>query len=344
MHSDRRDRLPGGGGPAPAGRKPGSRCARKTMTPRSGRKAARIKPPSWVKLQAKADAIVQFRPDDAFTRDMLKGALLVGRDRANPIRGNLLAAAMRELTTYLLHDMAPDGKVMACQWYVREPDTRGPTRRQRATYIVQGGLADAFVSDGLGLDPAAMSKPITKAMDALNKLTHMQPNTVLDDAPGVQSLAGDTMDRLLALFQDARDCRAAVERELGRHVDEAVMDRLLLKAVDELDMLSTHTRVDDFDRDYIRVVGLDDSIITFEVSGTVGVELQYGSGSDVRDDIGSVTSALLGFCAPGDGLFITELAPDTRWSGTGMGEAAKAWFAARTLPAMKPDTAPATGG
>lgn len=50
---------------------------------------------------------------------------------------------------------------------------------------------------------------------------------------------------------------------------------------------------------------------------------------DVGQDVGSLTSALLSLCAPGDGLFVTELAPETRWSGTGMGEDAKAWFAAR---------------
>lgn len=50
---------------------------------------------------------------------------------------------------------------------------------------------------------------------------------------------------------------------------------------------------------------------------------------DVREDLGVLTSTLLGMCADGDGLFITELAPETRWSGTGMGEDAKAWFTAR---------------
>lgn len=66
---------------------------------------------------------------------------------------------------------------------------------------------------------------------------------------------------------------------------------------------------------------------------------------DVRDDVGSLTSALLAFCAPGDGLFITELAPETRWSGTGMGEDAKAWFAARTVGTGQPaEAVPAKPG
>lgn len=50
---------------------------------------------------------------------------------------------------------------------------------------------------------------------------------------------------------------------------------------------------------------------------------------DVREDLGGVTEALLRHCAPGDRLFVTELAPETRWSGTGLREDVKAWILAR---------------
>ena len=50
---------------------------------------------------------------------------------------------------------------------------------------------------------------------------------------------------------------------------------------------------------------------------------------DVREDINDVVRSLLQHCAPGDRLFITELAPETRWSGTGLREEVKAWLLAR---------------
>lgn len=53
---------------------------------------------------------------------------------------------------------------------------------------------------------------------------------------------------------------------------------------------------------------------------------------DVGESVGTLTQRLLGLCAPGDGLFVTELAPETRWSGTGLGDPAKAWFLARMRP------------
>ena len=53
---------------------------------------------------------------------------------------------------------------------------------------------------------------------------------------------------------------------------------------------------------------------------------------DLRDDLQHVTRALLSLMAPGDGLFVTELAPETRWTGTGMSDAAKTWIRARSTP------------
>lgn len=50
---------------------------------------------------------------------------------------------------------------------------------------------------------------------------------------------------------------------------------------------------------------------------------------DVSDDLNTVTAALLARLAPGDRLFVTELAPETRWSGTGLKDEVKAWFRAR---------------
>lgn len=57
---------------------------------------------------------------------------------------------------------------------------------------------------------------------------------------------------------------------------------------------------------------------------------------DVREDVNAVTTALLRHCARGDRLFVTELAPETRWTGTALGDDAKAWIAARSIPEASP--------
>ena len=57
---------------------------------------------------------------------------------------------------------------------------------------------------------------------------------------------------------------------------------------------------------------------------------------DVRQDLKSVFKALQSHMAPRDGLWITELAPETRWMGFGLGAEVKAWIAARSVPASTP--------
>ena len=63
---------------------------------------------------------------------------------------------------------------------------------------------------------------------------------------------------------------------------------------------------------------------------------------DLRDDLKHATRALLSLMAPGDGLFVTELAPETRWTGTGMSEDAKAWIKARSTPSPPKSGPPET--
>lgn len=64
---------------------------------------------------------------------------------------------------------------------------------------------------------------------------------------------------------------------------------------------------------------------------------------DVREDVATVTDVLLSYCAAGDRLFVTELTPQTPWTGTGIGDEAKAWLASRmTRVEAKTPTFPTT--
>lgn len=61
---------------------------------------------------------------------------------------------------------------------------------------------------------------------------------------------------------------------------------MILDTIQELDELSTHTRIDGHWIDEIEVRRLDAREIEYCVTGEVEVELQYGSNSDVASDIG----------------------------------------------------------
>lgn len=247
------------------------------------------KVPDWSEIRAKGELLSAERPDDAFMRTVLEGAFLVG-ESDNPIRGNLCAAAIRELTGHVLHSMAPDRRVTACSWYELVKDTKGPTRMQRVTYIVQGALPADFVENVLKLDVSKTARPLLNSIDSLNRSTHVRENTILDDDENIRVLVDDSLDGLLDIYEAARACREEVHRSLRAEVFDAVLDTLLSETLQELDELSTHTSVDGHEVNEYTITVVDDEFIELAVDGTVYVELQYGSRSDIRNDMGAILS------------------------------------------------------
>lgn len=243
--------------------------------------AAAVPTPSWAMLRKKADELESKRPNDSFLRTVLRGALMVGESN-NPIRGNLCASALREVVGHLLHALAPDEKVVRCGWYKPDPKTNGPTRKQRTTYIVQGGLPTAFVTDTLHLDVNDVGRPLTKAMDRLHGSTHVRENTVLTDDEKIRGLVDSSLNSLLDLLDAAASCQREVHSKMEHQVNEAVFDKFISDTIQELDELSNHTRFEAHAVDDIKVVDVDSDLITYQVTGTVYVQLIYGSSSDFR--------------------------------------------------------------
>lgn len=243
--------------------------------------------PSWEALQKTASTLRNKRPDDEFIAKVLEGAFDVGSGK-NPIRGNLCAAALRELVGHILHAMAPDEKVIKCLWYTKQPDTNGPTRRQRATFIMQGGLSFEYVAKKLHLDHEQTCKPLLEAMNELNRSTHVREDTILDEDDKIRQLIHGVLGGIQDLFDAAEDCRGHVYRRLEREIDDAVFDKFLGETIQELDELSTHTMFEGHETHEVEVVQIDEEFIKFAVSGLVYVELQYGSNSDLRKGEGAV--------------------------------------------------------
>ncbi len=227
--------------------------------------------------------------EDTFMKAVLEGAFQVGESN-NSIRGNLCAAALREAVGHVLHTLAPDDKLSNCIWYKKEPNTNGPTRQQRATYILQGGLSIEFVRETLELDHKTVCSPLIEAMGKLNRATHVRKETILDDDKEIRAMVDHTFNGLLELFKAARKCQQEVHQQLANEIHDAVLDAFLSETLQELDELSTHTTFDEHVLDDVDVTCIDDKFIHFAAKGTVYIQLQYGSNSDVRNDMGALMS------------------------------------------------------
>ncbi len=245
---------------------------------------------SWTEIDDARRAVLSAMPSDKFLKTILKGVMRAARDKKNPIRGNLVASGLRELVTHVLHTLAPDDEVRRCVWFVQAKDTKTVTRVQRARYIVQAGLPDAFVKDKLKREAAKLAKPLLKAMDGLHKATHVRADTVVHQGSEVREMLYDVLVEISALLEDTEAARERINDAVAGALHNAVFESMILDTIQELDELSTHTRVEHHRMETIKVKRLDAEHIDFVVTGEVKVKLQYGSDSDVANDIGMCSS------------------------------------------------------
>ena len=226
-------------------------------------------------------------PDDRFLKKLIKGVMRLARDKKNPIRGNLVASGLREVIGHILHSLAPDDAVRDCVWFVQAKDTKTVTRRQKAHYIVHAGLPEDFVKDALKLEMTDFTKPLLDAFEALNKSTHVRSETIVRKGSMVRQMIHEVFESLLDLLHAAAAGREEIVRATASVMHNAVFENLISDTIQELDELSTHTTVDGHYIDTVEVRSLTATKIEYAISGQVEVELQYGSNSDVRNDIGS---------------------------------------------------------
>lgn len=219
------------------------------------------------------EILEQLLPDD-FAKRLIEGGRQV-LDGANPLRAHFFAAALREAVGHMLHEMAPDKELANASWFKLEED--GPTRKQRATFAIQGGLSDALVEE-LGIDASEMHQRMTAAMRELSKRTHVRPGTLLESAPEIDSFANEVVDAVIEFFETIRDLRSAIAETVVHTASAPAFGAFLQESNDMIDLLSFHSIVEQADVEEIRVLRIGAREIIYEAEGTVHVELNYGSG------------------------------------------------------------------
>lgn len=226
-------------------------------------------------------------PLDEFSKLVVQGAMRVVSDTENPIRLNLFAAAIRELFGHTLHRLAADDEVMACTWFELEKEQTKPTRRQRAKYATQGGLSDAFIREA-GVDVEHLHDAAIEAVNNLSKYTHVREGVIVQDDTEINVFVHDTFSALIGLFNSFDECRSTIEEAVFEQVNDESVSALLSETIQSLDEIAAHHCIDEIYLEDIKIVSIDAHTIHFEVRGTVSVQLQWGSNSDVRRGDGAL--------------------------------------------------------
>lgn len=210
-------------------------------------------------------------------------------DTENPLRLNNFAYAMRELTRHILKRLAPDDYVLKCPWYKNETQKEnGITRKQRAYYAVQGGLADSYINDTLGIDVKAIHKNLNDAINNLSKYTHIEPKSFNLPNEKVDTFVTETTEAVFNFFVLIDDCREMIISNLWKQIQDSTIEEILRETIQEIDELCSHYFIDEVYTDSIRIHEINYKNVIFHASGIIGSEMQWGSNSDLRRDIGHV--------------------------------------------------------
>lgn len=234
--------------------------------------------------------------ESVFELRLYKAALRNLDDKENNLRFNNFAYAMRELSRHFLKRLAPDHEVTQCSWYKNVTGSLGKiARSERAVYAVQGGLSAEYVRDTLHVDVQVMNKRLKDTIDELSKYTHIEESVFDLSSSDVDSLVAETTEAFAVFFETIKRRREEIVVELQEAIDDAAVQEVVTNAIPGLDELSTHQFIDEVYIGEVEVLKITPHAIYFHAAGTLGVELQYGSGSDFRNGDGTTFDISLPF-------------------------------------------------
>lgn len=224
-----------------------------------------------------------------FTKELFKASLIQTKYNDNPIRYNSFAFSFRELVRHIFYNLAPDEEVKNCDWYVEDKNVlNGITRGQRIGYAVRGGLSDDFINNELGIDLKVLTKRISKSLEALNKYTHIEQKVFQVSENDGDKIVNDSMNSLIDFFKAIDDLKYDLISKYEDILFDSIEKVFYNETFTEIDVLSTHHRIKEAVLEDIGIKNISSSKISIQISGTVGVEHQYGSSRDVRDGNGAV--------------------------------------------------------
>ncbi|EOI5734558.1 hypothetical protein ACMUBP_003994 [Cronobacter sakazakii] len=230
-----------------------------------------------------------------FERQLFDSAIYNLLDVNNQLRFSNYAYALRELFLHVIKRMAPDKNVQSCDWFPGLNEREQVARKDSYKYIIQGGLSDEYVREEFDVNVAGVFPGLRDAFNSLNKFTHISENIFpINDDAGLQ-MVGEVEGCISALFTKLDECHKEIINKLYEAVSEAAIHSSITETVTSIDILSTHSSVDEVYVDDVKIVEINDTEIVFSVTGSVGVGLQWGSNFDLRNDIGAVGSETFPF-------------------------------------------------
>lgn len=230
---------------------------------------------------------LSLRAFDSFSKMALISASRVTSDLDNPLRFNQCCASIRILFEHIVGTLAPNDEVKNCKWYAPVEGREEPVRAQRIQYWIQGGLSDEYVSSELGIDMRPLRKRLLTAFDKLSKHVHARQDTILHDPIEIEAEQNQLAADIEELLDAYASCRLELMEPLLEALDEGAVDSLMAETIDSLDELATHHYIEEIYTGHTEVEAITSSAVRYRTTGSISATLQWGSNSDMRNDIGA---------------------------------------------------------
>lgn len=227
--------------------------------------------------------------ESEFEKEFFNASIENLNDTKNKLRFNNFAYSMRELIRNVLDRLAPTSSVISCEWFSNETNEKGKVSRgERVKYAVQGGINDSYLSKELNLNLKDIKKSFKDSVSILSKYTHVNTNTFNVNGTDTDQYTESTLSALNDLFILIKALRKKVISTLEEHIEESVVGEALYETIDSIDVLATHHYIEEVYVDKVHIECIDHEYIHILASGHIGVELQWGSNSDLRNDNGAL--------------------------------------------------------
>jgi Predicted pPIWI-associating nuclease len=224
-----------------------------------------------------------------FQRRLLTATMQSVQETSNPLRLNNFSASFRELFRHVLIDLAPEHEVRATSWFQADQINHGKTTRaQKISYVIHAGLDPVYVENELGVDISTERKALLDTIDRLSKFTHVNEESFASSPEDVMETTVAVCEALKSFLNCADEARKLLCRKIEERVHEDVVGVAISETILSIDEIATHHCIDEVDVHEIEITSMNHAEIEFTAFGSVDVELQWGSNSDVRNGAGAV--------------------------------------------------------
>lgn len=191
-----------------------------------------------------------------------------------------------------INRQSPNEYILCSSWFNGAKEEI--KRQHRIKYLIQKGLSNEILEEILescALDIERLTTEFNKLFDKLNKFTHINEKSYNMPHDEAQLYLNSLIKSFINFFNMAKELERQLQSTLSGYIEDHLHEEIMNDTIGEIDECSTHHTIEATYINQITVTGIDAENIYFKGDGTITVEQQYGSDSDLRNDNGMITNS-----------------------------------------------------